>query len=206
MAMNLGAVRAWMSKYRVQSEAVGVALLALVASLVVGMKAQQALLPLRTDLKRLEGAASEVSAFRSTFEASTPEQETRIGRLAESLTVVVPRDYRVAVAREISEIAEDVGLSDVRVRIAPVDSAPPPPVPELSRSTVSVADYSLTISCSGAFADVLNLVNQLPPSVALQRIIGDSGSGKKTQFYLGLAVLESAAGAAVPTSTARGTH
>jgi len=56
--------------------------------------------------------------------------------------------------------------------------------------TVSVADYSLSIECSGGFAAVLTLVNSLPSSVALQRLTGASAKAV-TKFRLTLAVFES---------------
>ena len=191
MPMTVAGARAWVTRYRVHSEALGVSLLALIVFVVLGIQARRALQPVRADLTRLGLASSEITSFRSAFKASTPEQEMRVRQLAESLSVVIPRDYRVALAQQIAARAESLGLGDVRVRFAPLDTAAPPPRPDLSGSTVAVADYSLSVDCSGGYAAVLSLIKLLPSSVALQQIVGDTAGGH-TQFHLALAVFESA--------------
>jgi hypothetical protein len=188
--LTTAAVRAAIAKNRVQAEAIGVGILALIVAIVLGVKARSALQPAKTELARLAAASSEIASFRSSFKTSTPEQDMRIAQLADSLGIGVERNDRVSVAQQIAAMAEDLGLNDVRVRFAPPDSATPPPSPEVSRVAITVADYSIAVECSGGLAALLSLINELPPSVALQRITGINVNGR-TRFQLALAVFES---------------
>jgi hypothetical protein len=113
----------------------------------------------------------------------------------DSLSVALPRDQRVSLAQQIADRAERTGLSDVRVRFALPDSAAAPDRPDLMGTGVAVADYTLAVECTGGFAAMLSLVNQLPPSVAVQRITA-ARMKSGVQYHLILAVFEAAAGGA----------
>jgi hypothetical protein len=181
---------AWIRRYRVQSECIGLALFAAIVFVVLGITARRRTEPVRAELTKWMNASSEISGFRAAFRPSTPERDSRIGRMPDSLGVAVSRELRVSLAEQVATRAERAGLSDVRVRFALPDSAAAPNRPELTGVTVGVADYTIALDCTGEFAAVLSLVNHLPPSVALQRMTANrTRSG--AQYRLVLAVFES---------------
>lgn len=182
-------------RHRLLSEVVGVALLAIVVYVTIGISARRRAEPVRVENTKLSSAVAEVSQFRAAFRPSSPEQDVRMLNVPDSLSIALPRDQRVSLAQQIAARAERAGLSGVRVRFALPDSAAAPDRPDLMGTSVAVADYALTVECTGGFAAMLSLVNQLPPSVAVQRI---TASRTKTgaQYHLILAVFEAAAGAA----------
>ncbi|MGH7619587.1 MAG: hypothetical protein ACREPM_20425 [Gemmatimonadaceae bacterium] len=189
MPADFARVRAAVLGHRVQSEAIGVAFLALVAFVVIGVRAHRASEPLRFETARLGMASEEVARFRSAFAAGRPEQELLVARLSDSLGVAVARTGRVALAQRVAAQAEALGLANVRVKFAAADSAAPPQRPELFDG-VAVADYTIVLDCEGGLAPVLSLLNQLPASVALERIVAAKTSGT-SQFRVTLAVFES---------------
>jgi hypothetical protein len=182
-------VRGFVAKHRVQSEALGLALLGLVVFTALGLRARKQGEPLRAELTKLQSASAEIASFRSAFKSASPEQDLRVAQLTDSLSIAVPREQRVALAQRIAAEADAVGLSDVRVRFATPDSAPAPVRPDLVRAPVGVADYSIAVECYGGFSNVLSLVNRLPASVAVQRIVGADVNGR-SHFQIALAVFE----------------
>lgn len=180
--------RTWIAKHRVASEAACVSLLALIVFVTLAVHARSTLVIARSDLARLEAASAEIVGFRTSFRPAGESEHRR----AESVDLGVPRDQRTALAHSIAERAEALGLSGVRVRFAELDSAAPPPAPDLVREPVAIADYTIVADFGGAFASVLTLVNRLPMSVALQRIEAQPSAGH-THFRIVLAVFESAA-------------
>ena len=192
MAADVAQVRAWTLRYRFQSGAVAVALVALIGFVALGVRAQRAAQPVHLETARLRMADEEIYRFRTAFFAGRPEQELRVARLADSLGVAISRDNRVALAQRVAARAESLGLARVRVKFAPGDSAVPPRRPDLSSSSVNIADYTLVLDCDGGLAAVLSLLNQLPPSIALERLTGAKSRGA-SQFRLTFAVFESGA-------------
>jgi hypothetical protein len=87
-----------------------------------------------------------------------------------------------------------MGLSGVRVRFTPADSASLPQHP----ATFSAANYALSLDANGSLEDVLSLLGQLPSSVALERLEAARVRGT-TQYRLSFAVFEATArGSATP--------
>jgi hypothetical protein len=190
MAMTMTDLKSFSTRYRVHAEAIGVALFAFVVFAGLGIAARRKLAPARTDEAAAAAVDGEISSFRAAFKAA-PTSPDVMATLPDSFAIDVPRDDRVSLAGNLASRAELVGLSDVRVKFALPDSSAAPDHPDLFSTTVAVADYSVSIECAGSFASVLSLVNQLPPSVALQRITAvrdKTGS----HFRLMLAVFESA--------------
>ena len=178
-------------RYRTQSECLGVAMFAVIAFTMLGIGARRRVGPARTEQAKIEAVSSEIASFRASFSPDRPERAAAASSLPDSLTVAVTRDARVALAERVASRAELVGLFDVRVRFAPLDSAPPPTRPDIANPAVAVADYTIAIDCAGSFASVLSLVSHLPPSVALQRLIAVRDKAGP-HFRLTLAVFESA--------------
>ena len=179
------------ARYRVHAECVGVACLALLVFVTMGTAARRKLGPARADRAKAAEVEAEIVNFRAAFRQSSPNGNAANAALPDSIAVVVPRDGRVSLAERLAARAERVGLSDVRVRFAAPDTSAAPAKPTLFSATVAVADYAISVDCAGSFAAVLSLVNDLPPSVALQRITAvreKAGS----HFRLTLAVFEAA--------------
>jgi hypothetical protein len=189
MAMTKAELQKSAQRYRLPSEIVGVALLAVGVFVSLGVAARRRIEPVRAELTKLTAATAEVSEFRGAFRTSTPAQDARVQNLPDSFAIALSRDQRVSLAEQIAARAERAGLSDVRVKFALPDSAATPERPDLLRTSVGVADYTLSVECTGGFAAVLSLVNHLPPSVALQRVVGARMKGGG-QYRLILAVFE----------------
>jgi hypothetical protein len=185
-------LRALMARHRRESTYVTVALAVLVASVAAGLTARDRIAAADTQRNRLRSIEHDMTTFRAAFRQ--PSLEERAFRLSDSLAVAVARDARFSVAQRVAQRAEQLGLTDVRVRFAPADSDEAPATPELSGARIAVADYSLGVDCRGDLAALLSLVDQLPPSVALQRLAAErSPVGGAVDYHLALAVFESSA-------------
>ena len=191
-AITTAGVSAWMRRNRVQAECIGLALFGTVVFVTLGIAARRRMEPARAEVTRQTSALSEITAFRAAFRPSTPERDSRIGQLPDSLRVAVSRETRVSLAEQIATRAERAGLSDVRVRFALPDSAAAPNRPDLMSTAIGIADYTLAVDCSGGFAAMLSLVNHLPPAVALQRMTAIR-TKVGAQYRLILAVFETTA-------------
>lgn len=190
MPMTVADLKAFSVRYRVHAEAIGVALFACAAFAALGVAAKRKLAPVRADQVSVSMVESEVSSFRSAFRAAPAGQDVPAA-LPDSFAVSVVRDDRVSLAGDLSARAEAAGLKDVRVNFAPPDSAAAPSHPDFFATPVAVADYGVAVECGGSFAAVLSFVNQLPPSVALQRITAVRDKAG-SHYHVMLAVFESA--------------
>jgi hypothetical protein len=183
--------RALATKHRREAIYVGMALALVVASLAAGITARGRIAPANLQRNRLRSTEQDIATFRSAFRDATLEE--RSFRFPDSLSVAVAHDARFSIAQRIAERAEQLGLTDVRVRFAPADSSEPPASPELSATHIAVADYAIGVDCRGDFSALLSLVEALPPSVALQRMdAARAPSGANVGYHLTLAVFESA--------------
>jgi len=191
MAMNLSALRALTVRYRVQSEALGISVLAILISVWLGTSARRQAAPLVTEHDRLRAAQREISDFRASFRPASPGEEAA-ARIPDSLAMTVSHDARIALAQRIAQQAERSGLGNVRVRFAAADTASQPRAPQLVDGSAQVAAYSMVVEGDGGFATALSLVRQLPPAVALQRMTADRTKSGVVHYTLVLAVFESA--------------
>jgi hypothetical protein len=192
MAITRAELQESAKRYRLLSEVIGVALLAVIVYVSLGMAARRRIAPARAERVKLEAAMAEISQFRTAFNPSTPEQSLRMSNVPDSLSVALSREQRVSLAQQIADRAERVGLTDVRVRFTSPDSAAAPERPNLVGTSVAVADYTVSIECTGDFAAILSLVNRLPPSVAVQRITASRAKTGGANYHLILAVFEAA--------------
>lgn len=191
MAMTGADVKAFVRRFRLQSEIVGVAALATIVAVALGVMARRQLVPLDAQRDRLRSADREIAAFRAAFQATTPDENAF--RFPDSLAVGVVRDVRFTLAQQVSQRAEQSGMSDVRVRFAGPDTVGPPQVPDLPGERVAVADYTITLDGTGDFSTVLGLLRGLPPSVALQQMTAVR-AGNRISYHLTLAVFETSGG------------
>jgi|SRR5579884_3653255 len=166
----------------------------------LGIAARRRVAPLRAQEQTLKDAMTQVDAFRAAFRASGPDEIVRM-TVPESLVVSTPRDLRVTLAEKIATLAEQSRLTDVRVWFTPgADSAAPPRRPDMVRSPVDIANYILSVDCTGSYGSVLALVRELPPSVALERLTAVAATNGKSQFHLSLAIFESASAPSLPST------
>jgi len=189
MPMTAADLKAFSVRYRTHAECIAVAAFACVAFAALGLAAKRKLAPARAEHASVSMVESEVSSFRSAFKPAPAGQE--IPTLADSFAVAVSRDERMSLAGDLASRAESAGLRSVRVNFASPDSAAAPEAPDFFAGTVSVADYGIAIDCGGSFAGVLSFVNQLPASVALQRITAVRDKDG-SHFHVMLAVFEAA--------------
>ncbi|HEY4217835.1 MAG TPA: hypothetical protein VGM67_11905 [Gemmatimonadaceae bacterium] len=193
MPMTVADLKAFSLRYRVHAECIGVALFAFVAFVGVGVAAKRRLAPVRADQVSVSMVESELSNFRTAFKPE-PVGHDVLMALPDSFAISVPRANRVSLAGDLASRAEQVGLRNVRVNFAPPDSSAAPEHPEFFGAPVSVADYGVAVECGGSFAAVLSFVDQLPSSVALQRITAVRDKAG-SHFLVMLAVFESAGSA-----------
>lgn len=194
MPTTSASLRSTFNRYRTQSEAVGVALLAIVVALTLGVMTRRQATPLNAERDRLRSATRELNAFRTTFQPATPGEDS--ARFADSLAVGVARDVRFSLAQQVALRAEQSGLRDVRIRFAAADTAAPPPSPDFTERSVVVADYAVALDCSGGYSSMLDFVRRLPVSVAVQRIAATRSPTGGVEYHIVLAVFESSTEAA----------
>jgi hypothetical protein len=200
MPITLAGVRELVARHRRRSVFIGVAVVVAVASIVAGSAARSRLSAVTIQRNRLRSMDSDATVFRSAFRQ--PSLEERAFRFPDSLAIAVSRESRFSLAQRIAQRAEQLGLSDVRVRFAAPDSGEAPMAPELGGTHVAAADYSIALDCRGAFDAVLSLVNSLPAAVALQRVNGErAGTGEPVDYHLALAVFEPAPDSTPSAST-----
>lgn len=184
--------RAAIAIHRRESARVAIAVVVAVLSVAAGVAARGRLAQAVVQRNRLRATALDITTFRAAFRQASLEE--RAFRFPDSLAVSTSRELRFSIAQRVAQRAEQLGLSDVRVRFAEADSAEAPVVPELSEARIGIADYSIALDCRGDFAALLSLVNELPPSVALQRLAADRASlGQTVDYHVVLAVFESSA-------------
>lgn len=188
--MTTADLRLLFMRYRVQSEALGVAAFAVIVSLVLGMSARRQGAPLAVERDRLRAAQREVTSFRSAFKPAAPGEEAV--RFADTLAVGVAHESRISLAQRIAQQAEHGGLRDVRVRFAAPDTSSRPPSPELFSGSVALAPYTLVVEGDGSLSTVLSLVKGLPPAVALQRVTANRSPTGVVRYTVVLAVFETA--------------
>ena len=190
MTIHKSRIVALTRTYRTQILIAAASVVAFVAFIDLGFAARRRTAATAAEITQLASIRSEVSNFRSAFRASAAD-DARLFAVDDTTTISTTRDLRVSLAEHVASKAERLGLASVRVRFTPPDSAAAPPSPDLMRSSVAVADYTLTVDAAGSLADVLALVDQLPSSVALQRLTA-TRSKHGAEYHLVLAVLESA--------------
>lgn len=188
MAMTVADLKALATRYRTHAEIIGVSLFALIVFVMLGAAARRKVSAARADVTSVTATEREISSFRSAFKASSAPEPVA---LPDSFAIAVPRVERVSLAGNLASRAELAGLSNVRVKFTAPDSAAAPEKPDLFASTVAVADYGLSVDGDGGFAQALSFVNQLPPSVAVQRITAVHDKGG-SHFHVMLAVFETA--------------
>ena len=189
MPLTTADVRAFATRYRVHAECIAVAAFACVSFVALGVAAKRKLMPARAEQASVSMVESEVSSFRSAFRPAAAGVD--VPTLPDSFAIAVSRDERMSLAGELAARAEAAGLRSVRVNFAAPDSSAAPEHPDFFAQQVSVADYGIAIDCAGSFAAVLSFVNQLPSTVAVQRITAVRDKAG-SHFHVMLAVFESA--------------
>jgi hypothetical protein len=167
-------------------------------ALVLGRQAHGRLAPLRLQEARLASVAANVRQFRSSYRAPTPQEEKLFATRPDTTTLGIQRDSRLALAQRIATEAEGAGLKDVRVKFAGTDSAFVPPRTILGSPDLPVANYTISLDCTGSFADLLMFVSRLPVAVSVSRLrsqrLESAGGSAAGGYSLILAVYEATNG------------
>jgi len=179
-----------MRTYRTQILFGSASVVAFVGFVSLGIAARRRTAAASVEMTRLASIRSEVSNFRKAFKAS-PADDAWLLSVDDTTAVATTHDLRVSLAEQVASRAEHAGLAGVRVRFTEPDSAAAPARPDLMRASITVAKYTITVDGTGSLGAVLSLVNQLPPSVALQRLTA-TRSKNGAEYRLVLAVFEMA--------------
>ena len=176
--------------YRTQILIGAASMVAFVGFIGVGITARRHAAAASVEITQLASIRSEVSNFRSAFRPSRSD-DASLSLVDDTVPIATTHELRVALAEQVASRAENVGLANVRVRFAQPDSAAAPPRPDLMRSSITVANYTMTVDAAGSLGAMLTLVAHLPPSVAVQRLTATRVKNG-AEYHLVLAVLESA--------------
>ena len=188
--MNSRDVRSVLESNRPVAGVVGLSLLSIVISLVVGMKASSQRMQDGLAAKRLENSYEQLQQVQRGFQPGTPTELNRWRVAADSQWLAIPHGLRLSLAQRVTLAAESAGLRSVRVRFGPADSlGSAPQRPSLGGRAVSLANYTLVIECEGGFAHLLTFVNYMPAVVSIQRVTALRGASA-ARYRITLAVYE----------------
>ena len=191
-------VRAGLRENRGATERLVVAVFVAAVALALGRQAHARLSPLRLQEAHLASVAANVRQFRSSYRTPTAQEEKLFATRPDTTTLGIGRDSRLALVQRIAMEAEEAGLRDVQVRFAGTDSAFVPPRTLLGSPDLPVANYAISLDCTGSFADLLMFVSRLPVAVSVSRLrsqrLESAGGSVAGGYSLILAVYEATNG------------
>ena len=172
-------------------ERVTLSVLTMLVALVLGGAARRRLDPMQRQVRDLRNAMQTISVFQSSYRPLSPEQESRLAHVADSLDLGSPAGMRLPVAEAVTRVAELAGLRQVRVRFAAPDSAFIPPRGAGDAAHLTPAGYVVALDGDGAFADVVRALNTLPRFVSVVRLTA-TNERAAVHYHIVLAVYETA--------------
>jgi hypothetical protein len=146
----------------------------------------------RAALRDAQTTQATFAGWRRGFRPPAPAERLAWQRAAmEVQELGIVGDERLALTQAVSRAAEAAGLRDVRVRVAPPDTTGS----DARLSTEGVrrtpAPFGLLVECRGSVQAVVNLLGQLPPSVAATSVsLVRQDDGGRARHRLTLAVYE----------------
>lgn len=171
-----------------QLEAAGVALLACLVCIALGLRARSQAQVARAEARRIEGIALGIAQFESAFRPVTSEERQRWSSIPDSGSLAVAPENRLGLTESVVRIAEQSGLLHSRVSFGMSDSLP---IPDRGAAAghATPGNYTIAIDADGGFAELLTFVNALPVAVSVTRLTGvrDTSSAR---FHVILAVNE----------------
>jgi hypothetical protein len=175
-------------------EQIAAAVLVASVAVVLGLRARDRFIAIRLQQGRVSAEITAISRFRQAFRSAPNGRDSlRVAAASDSVVLGVPRRLRLSLAQTVALAAEEAGLRDVRIRFGGTDTAYVPPRSASGPSPVVVADYTVSLECSGGFADVLTFVSKLPVTVSLSRLRAAREPGNaRGHFFLTFAVYQSA--------------
>lgn len=177
---------------RAQLERTMIALAVIGVAGFLAFTARKRAAPILAQVSQLRAASQQVSSFASGYRPLSAADENRLLLTADTVTVAMPQGARLVVGQLIAADAEQVGLRDVRVLFAKVDSTFVPPRGN-GPGAPKTADYLVSLEGHGTYAQLLDLLNRLPPGVSVVRL-GAVLMKSDTQYRLTLAVYETTNG------------
>jgi len=171
-----------------QVEAAGVALLAVVVCVALGVRARSQAQVARDEARRIQGIAQSITQFESAFQPVTSGERKRWSMIPDSSALGVAPENRVGLTESVARIAEQSGLVHSRVSFGVSDS-----LPNADRGAVAgrvaAGNYTIAIDADGGFAELLTFVNALPVAVSVTRLTGWRDT-TGARFHVILAVYE----------------
>jgi hypothetical protein len=158
------------------------------AAIWVGAKARDATAALTARRQAWASAANQVATVRQQFQAPTAQESAAIiSESSRSGVLGVPSSEKLTLVDAVGRLAEACGLTNVRATpVKTIDSLFVPPR-QIGTRTLPAEDYQVTLSATGSFAGVVQLVSTLPPSVTVSRLVG-ARQGQGTTYELLLSV------------------
>lgn len=190
--MTFAEMLAQLKRDRVQLERAMIALAVIGVAGFLAFTAHKRAAPILAQLAELTSASRKVSSFASGFRPLSAADENRLLLAADTITVAMPPGARLVVGQTLAADAEQTGLRDVRVLFAKVDSTFIPPRGN-GPGAPKTADYLVSLEGHGTYAQLLDLLNRLPPGVSVVRL-GASATATDTRYRLTLAVYETTNG------------
>jgi hypothetical protein len=141
-------------------------LLGLVAALSSGLAALERAEALRERTAETGRVRRAMVRWTTELHPPTP-RESLAWRESERMLLAlgVEAEEPLSLARLISQRAEEVGVADVRIRLASGDSLVTPPPLEAGSVVVESGPHGLVVDFSGSMSEVIGFLGSLPPQV-----------------------------------------
>ena len=165
-------------EHRFWIEATSLTLCALVAAYAVGEAALARAGELRVRATELEQVATGIDRLGSELRPATP-QETLAWRESEDalLSLDLEATEPLRLAHLVARRAEEVGISDLRIRLAHPDSVTTPPPVQLPGWAIESGQSAIVVEFAGGMRELIALLGALPPQVSVSRmeVVGEGG-------------------------------
>lgn len=160
-------------------ELAGLTLLAVAAAFALGSRALERTRALEARAVELEDVRAAVHRWSEQLHPPTPRESADWAESERALrSLGVESTQPLTLARVVSERAEEVGISNLRIRLASADSVSPPPPLEVGTWAIETGVAGLMVEFSGDIGDVISFLGALPPQVGVggMTVRGEDGS------------------------------
>lgn len=165
---------------------VTVTVLTMSAALIVGATSAHRASEFRAQEEQLSGILSQVDRWQTEFRATTPA-ESLVWRNSERVLEELQEGAAdpATVASLIADRAERLGIGDVQVRIAAVDSASAPASRSLGQWTLEPQTPPLQVQFDTGITGVVEFIQTLPPHVEVRQVrLSRRGDGVRAELIL----------------------
>lgn len=143
-------------------------LLGMVAALSWGLAAMERAETLRERTAEMERVRRAMARWTTELHPPTPH-ESLAWKQSERmlLSLGAEAEEPLSLARLVSQRAEEVGVADVRIRLASGDSVAAPPPLDAGSVVVEFGPQGLVVDFSGSMSEVIGFLGSLPPQVGV---------------------------------------